>query len=265
MATRDGKPGLFRQFVTGVSFLFRGFGVWRTAPGLMLLGMVPALIVAVAFAAGFVVFGINLEAIVTGASPFANTWDEPFRTGTRVILGLAMFVAAFILLVYLFTTVTLIIGAPFYEKIWHHVESRYGEVPEDSRGFWRTAWSGIGDGLRMLLPALLVAIPLFAVGLIPVVGQVLSPVLGAFFGGWFLAVELVGTAFDARGKTLKERRATLRSMRPMTLGFGVATYLVFLLPLGAVIVMPAAVAGATLLARRELGLPVVSGAIRTTS
>ena len=42
---RDGRPSVFREFATGVSLLGRGLGTWRTAPGLMLLGMVPALIV----------------------------------------------------------------------------------------------------------------------------------------------------------------------------------------------------------------------------
>ena len=42
----------------------------------------------------------------------------------------------------------------------------------------------------------------------------------------------------------------LGSRRALTLGFGVATWLLFLVPLGAIIVMPAAVAGATMLSRR---------------
>lgn len=266
MARRDGKPRVLPQFFTGVGFLFRGFSTWRTAPGLMFLGMVPALIVGAVFVTGFILLGINIETIVTAATPFLNPWDEPYRTGARVVAALALLVVAVIVIVFTFTTVTLIVGAPFYERIWHHVESRFGEVPADTRGFWRTLGSGIGDGLRMLVPTLLVAVPLFAVGIIPVAGQILSPILGAFFGGWFLAVELVGPAFDARGKSLTERRAVLRSLRPMTLGFGLATYLLFLVPLGAVIVMPAAVAGATLLARRELGEETaVSAPARTTS
>ena len=40
----------------------------------------------------------------------------------------------------------------------------------------------------------------------------------------------------------------------MALGFGVAVFLCFLIPLGAILVMPAAVAGATLLSREALGL-----------
>jgi len=61
--------------------------------------------------------------------------------------------------------------------------------------------------------------------------------------------------FERRGLRLRDRRAALRRRRSMTLGFGVATFLCFLVPLGAVLVMPAAVAGATLMSRRVLGEP----------
>ena len=44
----------------------------------------------------------------------------------------------------------------------------------------------------------------------------------------------------------------MRRHRARVLGFGVATQVTFLVPLGAVATMPAAVAGATLLARSML-------------
>jgi CysZ protein len=40
------------------------------------------------------------------------------------------------------------------------------------------------------------------------------------------------------------------------MGFGVAVFVCFLIPFGAVLVMPAAVAGATLLTRHVHGQPV---------
>ena len=44
----------------------------------------------------------------------------------------------------------------------------------------------------------------------------------------------------------------LRGHRAQLLGFGVATQLCFMIPLGAVFTMPAAVAGSTMLARSAL-------------
>lgn len=255
MARREGtRPGVFRDFFRGVGFLGEGLRLWVTAPRIMLLGVVPALIVGAVFLAGIVALGLNLENIAAAVTPFANAWDEPFRTGIRVVAGLAFLSVAVLIVIYTFTTVTLIVGDPFYEKIWRHVEQRFGPVPEGAAsGFWRTLWGGIGEGLRILVPTVFLGLALFLIGLVPLVGTILAAVLGAFAGGWFLTLELAGHAFEARRKTLRERRRALRGRRAMTLGFGVATYLLFLLPLGAVVVMPAAVAGATLLSRRVLG------------
>lgn len=252
------KPGRAREFFAGVSLLGRGFAVWRSAPGLMFLGLIPALIVATVFAAGIIALGLNLENIAATVTPFSSGWDEPWRTGIQVVAGLAFLAVAVLIVINTFTTITLIVGQPFYERIWRHVEERNGGIgTEASTGFWRSTGRGIADGLRMAVPTLLVGLGLFLLGFIPVVGTILTAVLGAFVGGWYLTVELTGLAFEARGIGLPERRRALRSRRALTQGFGVATYLLFLIPLGAIIVMPAAVAGATLLARRTVGEPPV--------
>ncbi len=220
----------------------------------MLLGIVPALIVGALILAGLIALGVNLETIARAVTPFASTWDEPYRTGVQVVAGLAFLTLAGLIIVYTFTAATLIVGDPLYQKIWRHVESRFGPVPDlGQKGFWHDLGKGIAAGLRMLLPAILVGLMLFVLGFIPGVGQVIVPVLGGLFGGWFLTVELTGLAFDARGRSLGQRRQALRARRAMVLGFGFATWLVFLIPLGAVVMMPAAVGGATLLARRVLG------------
>jgi CysZ protein len=70
--------------------------------------------------------------------------------------------------------------------------------------------------------------------------------------GWFLALELTGYAFDARGLSLRDRRRTLARRRARTLGFGMTVAVLFLVPVLSVLVMPAAVSGATVLARRSL-------------
>lgn len=253
---RDARSGVFREFLAGAGLLVRGLGVWRTAPGLMLLGVVPALIVGAVILAGLIALGVNLENIAIAVTPFANDWPEPWYTGVHVVAGLAFLTVAIFLLLSTFTAVTLVVGDSFYQRIWQHVESRYGPVPDGAaKGFWRELGGGISSGLRMLVPAVLVGLLLFVVGFIPILGQLIVPVLGAGFGGWYLTVELAGLPFDSRGRSLGERRAALRSRRALTLGFGVATWLVFLIPGGAVVMMPAAVGGATLLARRVLGEP----------
>lgn len=250
------KPSMVREFLSGASLLFRGLGLWKTAPRLMWFGMLPALIVGAVTLAALIAFGVNLELIARLVTPFANEWDEPYRSGLRIVAGLAFSVVAVLLVVFTFTAVTLAVGEPFYERIWRHVETQLGDAPvAPAVGFWSSLWHGIGTGIRMLIPVVGLGIVLFVIGFIPVVGQILVPTLGALFGGWFLAVELTGLAFDNRGFDLRVRRKALGSRRAHSLGFGVATYLCFLVPLGAVFFMPAAAAGAAMLTRDVLAPP----------
>lgn len=253
MTRPDGRRSALAEFVTGMSYLPRGFGHWRHAPGSMFLGWVPAIVVVAAFVAAIVLLGINLATLANLLTPFAAEWDEPWRTSVRVGVGLALLFAAVFLGIFLFTTVTLIVGAGAYERIWASVEERFGAVPDSGVGFWRGALADIGDALRMLVPTLLLGLAVFALQLIPLVGTIASIALGAIAGGWVLALDLTGFALGARRLSLRERRAALRGRRALSLGFGVAAYLVFLIPGGTVIAMPAAVAGATLLSRRMLG------------
>lgn len=254
-------PGLVRQLLSGVNTLGRGFGVWRTAPVLMLLGVMPAVVVAAAFGFGIVALGLNLESIVVAVTPFASGWDEPFQSGLRVLAGLTMIVVAVLFIVNFFTAVTLIVGQPLYERIWQHVESLGDGVPDaPDVPFMSGLWRGITDGIRMLIPTVLAGAALFALGFVPLVGTILSAALGALVGGWFLAVELTGPAFESRGRSLSDRRRVLRAHRPLVTGFGVASYLVFLIPLGAILMMPVAVAGAAILSRSLLAMDA-AGAI----
>jgi CysZ protein len=245
--------GDMREFFAGVALLGRGLRLWLTRPRLMLIGAIPALIVATCYLAAIIVFAINLGAISAWTTPFADDWQEPYRAALRVTAALALSGVAGLLIVYTFTALTLAVGEPFYERIWRQVEEEAGGLPPESEaGFWRSLTRGIRSGLAILGVTALIGLVLFACGFIPVVGQTVVPALGVAFGGWFLMIELTGPPFEARGYGLRERRRMLGAQRARSLGFGVATYLLFLIPLGAVIGMPAAVAGATLLSRDAL-------------
>lgn len=237
---------MIREFAAGIRTLLRGFGLWRTRPGLMAMGLIPAIIAVILLAAALVPLVIGMPSISTWLTPFAEGWIEPWRGLLRTAVGLVVVAAGLALASVVFSALTLTIGDPFYQRIWHAVEVDLGSPPPaDGGSFWTT----LGEGLRLVLLGILIAIVVLLIGFIPAVGGFLGPVSGVVLTGRLLARELTGRAFDARDLSPADRSALFSGSRARVLGFGVATQLCFLIPGGAVAIMPAAVAGSTMLAR----------------
>lgn len=230
--------------------LIAGFGWWTRRPRAMALGLIPAAIASLLLLALLIALGTQLPVIAEALTPFAEGWPGFWSTVLRVAVGTAVLGAAIVLAAVTFTALTLLLGEPFYDRIWRTVERDLGgAVPDRPYGFWRA----VGDGLHLIGRGILVAIATGLVGLVPIVGSVLGAVVGTALAGWLIADELASRALSARGIDARSRRALLRSQRWCTLGFGVATQLCFLVPLGAIAVMPAAVAGSAVLARSLIG------------
>ncbi len=249
--------GVVRRFATGAGLLGRGLGLVLRNPRMLGLGLVPAVIAGVLYAVVLITLAVFIADLSAGVTWFADDWSPGWRDVIRVVAGAALIGISGLIGVLTFTAVTLLIGDPFYEKISGMVEARFGGVPDEVEvSLGRSLTRSLVDSLRLISLSVLFGIPLFLAGFIPVVGQTVIPVLGGALGGWLLAVELTGVPFQRRGRRLRDRRAALRGHRPMALGFGVAVFACFLIPLGAVLLMPAAVAGGTLLSRKVLGLPI---------
>lgn len=238
-----------REFVRGVGLLGRGFAYWPRRPGTMALGLIPAAIVAALFLSGLVALGAFLPAIAESITPFADGWPSLWGTVIRIAAGTAVLGAALVVVAVSFTALTLLIGEPFYDRIWRTVESDLGSNGIDADyGFWRS----FRDTVVLVSRGLGVAVAAGLIGLIPVVGGVLATIFAMTLTGWLLSEELTSRALTARGIIPSARRQLMRHHRARVLGFGIATQLCFLVPLGAVATMPSAVAGATLLARSLL-------------
>ncbi|MDQ7906694.1 EI24 domain-containing protein [Phytohabitans sp. ZYX-F-186] len=245
------------EFLAGVGLLGRGIGMYARSPRLVVLGIIPALISGLVFLAAFATLIYFVSDLAELATWFADDWSEGLRDAVQFLAAIGILGLGGLIGVLTFTAVTLLIGDPFYEKISEMIEERFGGVPgEVEVPWWRSLRRSLWDSIRLIALSLAIGIPLFFLGLLPLVGQTVVPVIGALVGGWFLALELVGVPFFRRGLRLPDRRRILAAHRPVALGFGVSVFVCFLIPLGAVLVMPAAVAGGTLLARKVLGLPV---------
>jgi CysZ protein len=243
------------EFFTGTALLFRGLGLVARNPRLLLLGLVPGVISFVVVLTALVTLFVFINDVAAVVTWFADDWSVEVRRALRLLAAIGIAGVGIILAVVTFTALTLTIGDPFYEAISKRVDDRFGGAPEADVPWHRTFRWNLADSLRLLLLSLATSLVLLVLGLIPVVGQTVVPVIGATIGGWLLAVEISGVPFNRRGLRLRDRRRLLRANRALALGFGVPVFVVFLVPFVAVLVMPGAVAGATLLARRVLGQP----------
>lgn len=230
----------------GAAYLLRGFGLWRRRPGLMLLGMVPALLVLALLAAAVGVLLVQLPDLVRWLTPFVDDAGGAVRTLVRLGLGIAVGLGALALAASTFVAVTLVVGDPFYARIWRETELLLGgEVPDGEVGAWRA----LRDGVLLVASSVLAGLLVAVLGFLPLVGALVGAVLGLALAGWFLARDLLTRPLEARGLDAAARARLTHGHRATVLGFGIAVQLSFLVPLGAVLVMPAAVAGATMLAR----------------
>lgn len=240
-----------REFFGGVGVLLRGFAVLLRKPRLFLLGALPALITSVLFLTLFVLLVVNLTDLVGWATPFADGWDPVWQGLLQGAVSIAVLAGAVLLMVVAFTTVTLTLGAPVYDRITELVEEELGNAPQaPDESLMASVWRSVHQSLAIVAMSLLVTVFVFVIGFIPLAGQVVGLVSAALLGGWLLAIELVAGAFDRRGMlTIRERHQRMRTRRMRVLGFAVPTYLLLAIPFVAVAVFPAATAGGAILTR----------------
>jgi CysZ protein len=250
-------PSAPGEVAGGLSLLGRAASLLLRRPRLFWLGAVPPLITSVVFVVALVLLVDHLSALTTAMTPFADGWSSGVALTARVVVGTLLVAGTVLLMVLVFSTLTLAIGSPVYDAISEAVDRTFPGAPPALEEPVRT---GVGRAVRqslaLVLTAALGAVIFFAVGFVPVLGQVVAAVGGALFGGWMLVIELVGSPLERRGVlTLRARRQTLARRRWRSLGLGVPCFLLLSIPFVAVVVFPVATAAGTLLARQLLDEP----------
>ena len=168
-----------------------------------------------------------------------------------------LFVVLVLLMVFFtFTMLANIIAAPFNGFLAEKVEV----VARGEDHFPPFSWAELaamvprtmGREMRKLAYFLPRAIGLLILSFIPVVNLVAAP-LWLLFGVWMMAVQYIDYPADNNKMSWQDMLAWLREKRWQSLSFGGITYAALLVPGLNILMMPAAVAGATLFWVREHG------------
>jgi CysZ protein len=234
---------VIRDFAAGAGYLTRGFSLINR-PGIRRYAAIPVLIALIVLGALVGVGANYFESLLDWLLPSGDSWWSGL---VRTILWPLFAVAALLVLYFSFTVLANLVGAPFNGLLSEKVEARLRGAGADS-GNLASALADVIPSmlneLRKLLYYLLWAVPLLLLFLIPGM-QLVAAVLWAVFSAWMLAVEYGAYPMDNHRIRFPKARAALAQRRMLALGFGAAVMAAMLIPLLNVLVMPAAVAGAT--------------------
>ncbi len=245
---------MLADLVRGAGYVWRGLRiVFR--PGLRRFAVAPVLVSVVVFGAVVVIALRGFEALVEQLLPAADVWWQ-------VVLHALMwvfFALTTILVVYFcFTIVANLIAAPFNGWLAEAVERQLtGTGDSRAPGLARLLKDmprALLNELRKFLYYLTRLLPVLILFWLPG-AQILAPLVWVLVISWLLAVEYVDYPMSNRGHLLKDVRRYLADRRMLSLGFGAMTLALTLVPVVNLVIMPAAVAGATALWLEERNQP----------
>lgn len=234
-------------FLQGLRLLFQ--------PGLRRYVIIPLSINALLFA-GLIWLGANqFEALLQWLMPELPEWLQWLEWLFWTLFALSILLILF----FGFSLLANVVAAPFNDLLAEAVERHLtGAQPGgniNGNGGWKKLLQNflpsMLDEVRKLLYFLAWSIPFLLLFLIPVV-NITAPFLWLGFSAWMLATEYCDYPMGNHGLLAAEQRRRLGSKRLLSLGFGLVVSLATMTPLLNFLVMPAAVAGATILWVKQL-------------
>ncbi|WP_455198992.1 sulfate transporter CysZ [Kaarinaea lacus] len=230
-------------FIDGIRMIFK--------PGIRQYVAIPLLINILLFSA-IIWFGINqFDSLLAWLMPELPEWLQFLEW----LFWLLFAISALLILFFGFTLLANLVGAPFNGLLAEAVEYQVtGQRPETAGG-WKKMVREIGptmmDEIKKFIYMVTWSIPFLVLFIIPVV-NVIAPFTWLAFSAWMLTVEYADYPMGNHGMRSVEQKQLLGKKRFLTLGFGGAVTVATMIPILNFLVMPAAVAGATLMWVKQL-------------
>lgn len=231
--------------VAGANYLLRGFGL-LFKPGIRVYVIIPILINTLLFAA---LIGLGIQQF-TGFLDWLMPELPDWLHWLSWLMWLVFAVGAALILFFTFSLLANLVGAPFNSLLAQAVE-KYLRGPDlsgastEARGFLEVIIPAMSDEIKKILYFVLWSVPFLILFLIPMV-NLAAPVLWFLFTAWMLALEYADFPLGNHNLSFTQQRSLLRSRTFRTMGFGSAVGIATMIPIANFMVMPAAVAGATI-------------------
>ncbi|MBN1684382.1 MAG: sulfate transporter CysZ [Gammaproteobacteria bacterium] len=229
-----------RNPISGFMYFVKGFR-WLMKPGIKRFIVIPVIINIVLYSL-LVTTGIFLMGYLGHLLPHWLRW-------LVWLFWILFFLGSAVIVIYTFTILANLIGAPFNSFLSEKVEfmatgkklSDQGlkSMMKDMPRVFKREWLKI----KYYLPRAIFLLVLF---FIPVI-NIAASVLWFIFGSWMMAMQYVDYPFDNHQTTFDDMYQFLRKNCVLSLSFGAGVILVSLIPVLNFFVMPAAVIGATLM------------------
>ena len=177
-------------------------------------------------------------------------WLPDWLSFLEYLIWPLFFLMVLAMVFFTFTIVGNFIAAPFNALLSEKVQELEGaRLPDTSLKDWLAIVPrSIARELHKLLYYLPRALLLMVLSFVPILGAV----LWFLFNGWMMSVQYCDYAADNRGVSFKEMTRSLKAQNPSCWLFGATLSLMMLVPFLNLLIMPAAVVGATLYWERRV-------------
>lgn len=235
-----------QDLIKGARYLIKGFGLIQQK-GIRHFAYLPVLINAVLFSIAIWLGTSQFDSWMNALMP---TWLPEWLVSVLMwILWPLFFLLIAVIVFFTFSIIANILAAPFNGPLAEAVERKISNQSPPEMSFsdiLKDTPKILISELGKLIYMLKWVIPLLLISFIPLINFI-SPVLWVMYSSWILALDYHDFPMGNHQIFFKEQRQKLKQKRNLALGFGLATMGVTMIPLLNFIVIPAAVAGATVL------------------
>lgn len=233
--------------MSGFDCFIKGFGLIFTS-GLRRYVVIPFLINLILFS-GMIFYAYSyFDGWMSGLLEYVPGFLMFLVDYLFGLLWLLFFFVIMAFMFYTFTIVANIVAAPFNAILAVQVEKKLkgGQINHYEVSWFKLVPRTIARELGKLMYYLPRLIGLVLLSVTPML-NLIAPVLWVLFGAWMMTVQYADYAADNNGKSFSDLRSSMSGNRSDSLVFGISVYIMMILPVINLLVLPASVAGGTVL------------------